>query len=69
MLRKDYEKLLKWKNKTSRKPLLVLGVRQCGKTYLVKELFAEKYYKNNYIYICYIYNTNIFYNCKCNNIF
>ena len=45
MLRKDYEKLLKWKNKTSRKPLLVLGVRQCGKTYLVKE-FGSKEFEN-----------------------
>lgn len=45
MLRKDYEKLLKWKNKTSRKPLLVLGVRQCGKTYLVKE-FSSKEFEN-----------------------
>ena len=25
-----------WKNKGSRKPLLVTGVRQCGKTYLIK---------------------------------
>lgn len=45
MLRKDYEKLLKWKNKTSRKPLLVQGVRQCGKTYLVKE-FGSKEFEN-----------------------
>ncbi len=45
MLRKDYEKLLKWKNKTSRKPLLVLGVRQCGKTYLVKK-FGSKEFEN-----------------------
>lgn len=45
MLRKDYEKLLKWKNKTARKPLLVLGVRQCGKTYLVKE-FGSKEFEN-----------------------
>lgn len=45
MLRKDYEKLLKWKNKPSRKPLLVLGVRQCGKTYLVKE-FGSKEFEN-----------------------
>lgn len=45
MLRKDYEKLFKWKNKTSRKPLLVLGVRQCGKTYLVKE-FGSKEFEN-----------------------
>lgn len=49
MLRKDYEKLLKWKNKTSRKPLLVLGVRQCGKTYLVKEFGSKEFENMTYI--------------------
>ena len=49
MLRKDYEKLLKWKNKTSRKPLLVLGVRQCGKTYLVKEFGSKEFDNMAYI--------------------
>lgn len=49
MLRKDYEKLLKWKNKTSRKPLLVLGVRQCGKTYLVKEFGSKEFEDMAYI--------------------
>lgn len=49
MLRKDYEKLLKWKNKTSRKPLLVLGVRQCGKTYLVKEFCSKEFENMAYI--------------------
>lgn len=28
-----------------------MGARQVGKTYLVKNLFAEKYFKNHYIYI------------------
>ncbi len=27
------------------------GARQIGKTYLIKEIFAERYYKDNYIYI------------------
>lgn len=49
MLRKDYKKLLKWKNKTSRKPLLVLGVRQCGKTYLVKEFGSKEFEDMAYI--------------------
>ena len=31
--------------------MIVWGARQVGKTYLVEELFAKKYYKNNYIYI------------------
>lgn len=34
-----------------KKPMIVWGARQVGKTYLVKDLFAENYYKNNYIYI------------------
>ena len=37
MKRKEYQNLVDWKNKSQRKPLLVLGVRQCGKTYLIKE--------------------------------
>lgn len=37
------DKLIKWKNKEDRKPLIVKGVRQCGKTYLLKE-FGENYY-------------------------
>ena len=41
MERKVYQRLIKWKNKTNRKPLIVSGVRQCGKTYLIKE-FGEK---------------------------
>ena len=30
---------------------MVWGARQVGKTYLIKDLFAEEYYKGNYIYI------------------
>lgn len=37
MKRKTYQSLVKWKNKKNRKPLMVSGVRQCGKTYLIKE--------------------------------
>lgn len=35
MKRKEYQSLVNWKNKAGRKPLLVIGVRQCGKTFLV----------------------------------
>ena len=31
--------------------MIVWGARQVGKTYLVKNIFAETYYKDNYIYI------------------
>lgn len=37
MERNAYQNLSKWKNRSKRKPLIVTGVRQCGKTYLIKE--------------------------------
>ena len=43
MIRKEYENLLKWKSKKTRKPLLVLGVRQCGKTYLIREFGSKEF--------------------------
>lgn len=43
--------LLDWKERKEFKPILVLGSRQVGKTYLVKEIFAEKYFKDKYIYV------------------
>ena len=45
------QKLIDWNNNKRKKPLIVWGARQVGKTYLVEELFAKKYYKNNYIYV------------------
>ena len=45
------QKLLDWNNNKRKKPLIVWGARQVGKTYLVQEIFAETYYKNNYIYV------------------
>lgn len=38
-------KLVEWKNKSTRKPLILKGVRQCGKTYLLKE-FGKRYYED-----------------------
>lgn len=38
-------KLLAWKDKEDRKPLLLTGVRQCGKTYVCKE-FGETYFSD-----------------------
>lgn len=37
--------LIKWKNKDNRKPLLLYGARQVGKTYLVLD-FGKKYFKD-----------------------
>lgn len=45
MERKTLSKLSKWKDKKNRKPLLITGVRQCGKTYLIKE-FGKKEFED-----------------------
>ena len=45
------QKLTDWNSSKRKKPLIVWGARQVGKTYLVLELFAKTYYKNNYIYV------------------
>lgn len=45
MERKLYEQLLDWKNSAKRKPLLLQGARQVGKTYLVRQ-FGQKEYAN-----------------------
>ena len=37
--------LLKWKNSKYRKPLILKGVRQVGKTWILKE-FGKRYYDN-----------------------
>lgn len=49
MYREITEKLKSWKDSKRRKPLLVSGVRQCGKTYIIKE-FGETYF-DNLVYI------------------
>lgn len=51
MYRKYIENLIEWKNSHNRKPLLVWGARQVGKTYLIKEIFAKDYFPNKYIYV------------------
>lgn len=48
MKRLAYEDLLKWKGNPDRKPLIVEGVRQCGKTYLLKEFGRREY--ANFVY-------------------
>jgi predicted AAA+ superfamily ATPase len=39
------EKLIAWKENPDKKPLILQGVRQCGKTYLLQE-FASRYYED-----------------------
>lgn len=45
MKRKIEEKLIEWKNKPDRMPLIINGARQVGKTYILRE-FGERHYKN-----------------------
>ena len=37
------DKLIEWKNKENRKPLILKGARQVGKTYILKEFGKEEY--------------------------
>ena len=50
MERLKNNELKKWLKSPYRKPLIVWGARQVGKTYLVKEIFAKRYFKD-YVYI------------------
>lgn len=50
MLKRKIEKYLSdWKKSGDKKPLVIKGVRQCGKTYIVK-----KFAKENYEYVVYM---------------
>ncbi len=49
MLRTKMNELISWKSQKTRNPLMLLGARQVGKTYLLLE-FAKKSYKD-YIYM------------------
>lgn len=49
MKRKLYNKLVNWKNSNITMPLMVIGARQVGKTYIIKE-FCQKEFEE-YIYI------------------
>lgn len=53
MLRRKIESdLAKWKNSESKKPLVIKGIRQCGKTYIVQKFAKENY--ENVIYMNFI---------------
>lgn len=47
MKRSAYKELINWKNNADRKPLVLQGARQVGKTYLVNE-FSKQEYKHHY---------------------
>ena len=57
MKRLIYKQLLAWKNSDRRKPLILRGARQTGKTYILKE-FGKREYKN-YIYITFEENSEL----------
>ena len=49
MYRIAIEKLLKWKQSKRRKPLIIEGARQVGKTWLMKEFGRQAYVDTVYI--------------------
>ena len=55
MRRLIFDKLIEWKNSSSRKPLLLKGARQVGKTYTLLE-FGRNYY-DNVVYLHFEGNT------------
>ncbi len=44
-----YKDLISWKNSKKRKPLLLQGARQVGKTYLIREFAKNEYADNIYL--------------------
>lgn len=53
MRRSIYTRLLKWKESPTRKPLMLYGARQVGKTYILKE-FGEREFENMVYVNCYL---------------
>lgn len=49
MKRDIYNKLIKWKDKNSRKPLIIDGARQVGKTWIIKEFGKNEFVNTVYI--------------------
>lgn len=61
MYRSAMDKLKAWKNKEDRKPMVLMGARQVGKTWLMKEFGKEEYAKVAYI--------SFYNNAKMNDVF
>lgn len=52
MKRSIYDELIKWKQSETRKPLMMYGARQVGKTYIIKEFGEQEY--DSLVYVnCY----------------
>ena len=67
MERKYLSYLEKWLKDPRRKPLMVWGARQVGKSYLIEEMFAKKWFPNRYVridcsddnaFVNFVYNNN-----------
>ena len=57
MQRDVYTELLKWQSSSRRKPLILRGARQVGKTYLLKQFARDAY--DNHIYINFDQHGNV----------
>ena len=49
MERKIYQDLLKWKSSDDRKPLVLQGARQVGKTWILQEFGKECFEDSNFV--------------------
>jgi uncharacterized protein len=49
MKRQIYQQLLNWKSQKNRKPLIIKGIRQCGKTYLLRQFGKSEFLKVHYV--------------------
>jgi predicted AAA+ superfamily ATPase len=57
MLKRKIESdLVQWKKSANRKPLVIKGIRQCGKTYIVQKFAKENY--ENVVYMNFILEPN-----------
>lgn len=63
--RKDYQKLMEWKSRKNHKPLIVEGLRQVGKSYLVDKFASENY--ENKVVFDFRYNKDI-HSCFSGNL-
>ena len=50
MQRDVYKKIIRWNNSSKRKPLILMGARQVGKTWLM-DAFANEFYPDSYVKI------------------
>ena len=49
MKRFAMDKLVSWKNSQNRKPMIIRGARQVGKTWLMREFGKQEFKKTAYI--------------------